>query len=172
MCYKTIGESFLPHYHAITPIKIPEKQLYKKFLKLKPDMKWEASKMPIEYFTKDAVVMLTDIDIYDTVEEYDLHCEMFVHPGKYFVGLSSAFALQKNSPIKEIIDYQLLNFLQSGHLEQLDKKYFSKRQHDCEPPVRELDFKATAFAFTILTFGVAFALIVLFVEKTRCQFKH
>ena len=130
-------------------------------------MKWEASKIPIEYFTKDAVVMLTDIDIYDTVEEYDLHCEMFVHPGKYFVGLSSAFALQKNSPIKEIIDYHLLNFLQSGHLEQLGKKYFSKRQHDCEPPVRELDFKATIFSFAILAAGVLFSLGVFLVEKVK-----
>ena len=116
--------------------------------------------------------MLTDIDIYDTVQEYDLHCEIFIHPGKYFMGSSSAFALQKDSPLKEVIDYQLLKFLQSGLLEQLSEKYIAKKQLVCLPPVQELDFKATALSFAILALGVATALIVSFVEKIKDNFKN
>jgi len=148
----------------------PEGQLYQKFLRLKPNMKWSKSPIPLDIFTEDAAFLLTDIDIYETVERYNMHCDIFVHPGKYFMGSSSAFALQKGSPLKEIIDYQLLKFLQSGSIEQLVEKYIQKKQYICEPPVRQLDYKATSLLFIILAFGTVAAMLVSLMENVR--FKH
>ena len=134
-------------------------------------MSWKKSPIPLEYFTEDVVQMLTDIDIHETAQVYNLHCEIFIHPGKYFMGTSSTFALQKDSPLKEIINYQLLKFLQSGLMEQLTKKYIAKEQRICEPPVKELDFKATILSFAILGSGVAISLIASLVEKYQVHIK-
>ena len=148
-------------------------QLYNKFLKLKPDVNWTYSTVPLEYFTQDAALMVTDIGIHNIIEEYDLHCEIFINPGKYFTGTTSAFAYQKDFPLKEVIDYHLLKFQQSGLLEQLAKKYFKTQiLHDCQPPVRELDFKATSLSFAFLTAGVMIALMVSFVEKIRAYLQN
>ena len=146
---------------------IPAKQLYNKFLKWKPNMGWKEHPIPLEYFTEDAALLLSDIDILALEEEYDLHCEIFINPGKYFKGSTSGFAFPKNSPLKEMINYHLLKFIQSGLLEQLIKKYFKEKRHVCEPPVRELDFKATIFSFAILVIGVVTSLVVSLVEKIR-----
>lgn len=132
-------------------------------------MDWKKYPIPLEYFTRDVVLLLSDIDLQTLADEFDLHCEVFVHPGKYFSGSSSGFAFQKDSPLKEVIDYQLLKFFQSGLLEQLVKKYLKTERRTCEPPVKELDFKATICSFAILGCGVMTALIVAFIEKT---FKH
>ena len=148
-------------------------QLFNKFLELKPHVNWTYSTVPLEYFTQDAALMVTDMDIHKIIEEYDLHCEIFINPGKYLTGTTSAFAYQKNFPFKEVIDYHLLKFQQSGLLEQLAKKYFKTQiLDDCQPPVRELDFKATSLSFAILTAGVMIALIVSFVEKIRAYLQN
>ena len=138
---------------------------------LKPNMSWKKSPVPLEYFTEDVVQILTDIDIYETAGVYSLHCEILIHPGKYFMGSSSGFALQKNSPLKEVIDYQLLKFLQTGLKEQLTKKYFVTKQHICEPPIMELDFKAIILSFAILASGVGISLIASLVEKYQVHIK-
>ena len=142
-------------------------QLFNKFLNQKPDVNWTGNSFPVKDFTYDTAVMVNDIDIMNINEAFNLHCEIFIHPGKYFTGATSAFAFQKDFPLKEVIDYNLLRFHQSGLLEQLANKYFKKPAHDCLPPVRELDFKATIFSFAILATGIATAIIVFLVEKIR-----
>ena len=150
------------HYSSI-----PEKQLLKKFLKLKPHVDWKEDLIPQQYFTEDAALLLSDIDTLTIFEEYNLHCEIFVNPGKYFKGSSSGFAFQKNSPIKDIINYHLLKFVQSGLLEQLAKKYIKREHHICEPPVKELDLNSTMLSFAILAIGIVIALVISLIEKIR-----
>ena len=130
-------------------------------------MDWKEYPIPMEYFTEDAALLLSDIDIQTLLEVRKLKCEIFIHPGKYFMGSSSGFAFPKDSPLKELIDYHLLKFQQSGLLEQLAKKYLKIEPHICEPPVRELDFKATIFSFAILATGVLTSLVVYLVEKIK-----
>lgn len=149
---------------------ISEKQLYKKFLKLKPNVKWKSHPIPQSYLTDDAALILSDIDINNLKDDYGLHCDLFIHPGKYLMGSSSSFAFQKDSPLKEIIDYQLLKFFQSGLLEQLVKKYFKMESHVCEPEVKEIDFKATFLSFAILGCGVLIAFVVSLLEKINVWF--
>jgi len=139
-------------------------------MRLKPDIKWNHSSIPLDIFTQDAAFLLTDTDIFYNVEKHSMHCDIFIHPGKYYKGSSAAFVLQKGSPLKEIIDYKLLSFLQYGFIERLAEKYFQKKLHDCEPPVRELDFKSTALSFFILASGAAAALLVSLLENIRGLF--
>jgi len=144
-----------------------EKELYMKFLKLKPNVNWKEQPIYLEYFTEDAAILLSDIDIQATLQAHNLHCDIFIHPGKYFLGTSSGFAFQKDSPLKEIIDFQLLKFFQTGFMTKLSQKYLKTELEVCEPPVRELDFKATFFSFAILGCGVVIALIVFTAEIIR-----
>ena len=58
----------------------------------------------MEYFTEDVALLLSDIDIQTLLEVLKLKCEIFIHPGKYFMGSSSGFAFPKDSPLKELIE--------------------------------------------------------------------
>ena len=120
---------------------------------------------------KDAALLLSDVDIQTLLEVRKVKCEIFIHPGKYFLGSSSGFAFPQDSPLKDFINYHLLKFQQSGLLEQLAKKYLKIELNDCEPPVRELDFKATIFSFAILAASVLFSLGVFLVEKVKDPYR-
>jgi hypothetical protein len=121
-----------------------------------------------ETFTHDRAFLLSEIDISNVVSnDEDLKCEVFINPGKYLENsASTSFAFQKDFPLKEIIDYQLRRFVQSGLLDQLQKKYFHHPMFkDCEPPLREIDLRVSFLAFALLSLGAFVALIIFVTEK-------
>jgi hypothetical protein len=128
---------------------------------------WSEQIIPRENFTEDVAIMIEDMDIFKTATEYGIECEIFIHPGQYLMHSPTAFLFQKDFPLKEIIDYQLLKFQQSGLLKRLAKKYFKKINKECHPPVRELSFGATFISFAILTAGIIIATFFLTIEKAR-----
>jgi hypothetical protein len=111
--------------------------------------------------------MIEDMDIFKTATEYGIECNIFIHPGQYLTHSPLAFVFQKDFALKEIIDYQLLKFQQSGLLKHLAKKYFKKINKDCQLPVRELSFGATFLSFAILAAGIILVTFFLIIEKAR-----
>jgi hypothetical protein len=109
--------------------------------------------------------MMGEIEIFNTATEYGIDCDIFIHPGRYLTQSPLAFAFQKDFALKEIIDYQLLKFKQSGLLKRLSQKYFQKIKTDCQPPFRELGFLATFVSFAILAAGIIIAIFILALEK-------
>jgi hypothetical protein len=111
--------------------------------------------------------MIDDMEILNTATKYGIECDMFIHPGQYLTHLPVSFVFQKDFALREIIDYQLLKFQQSGLLKHLAKKYFKKINKDCQLPVRELSFGATFLSFAILAAGILIATFFLIIEKAR-----
>jgi hypothetical protein len=109
--------------------------------------------------------MMGEIEIFNTATEYAIECDIFIHPGQYLTQSPLAFAFQKDFALKEIIDYQLLKFKQSGLLKCLSQKYFKKVNTDCQPPFRELSFHTTFVSFAILAAGIIIAIFILALEK-------
>ena len=99
-----------------------------------------------------------------------IDCQIFVHPSKYPAFSTSSFVFQKDFALKEIIDYQLQKFWQSGLMSHLAKKYFKKINQECDVPMKELSFKATFMSFVLLVFGLVLAIICFVLEKFR--FRH
>jgi hypothetical protein len=121
-------------------------------------------------FTEDVAIMLGDIEIYNLATAYDIQCDIVIHPGSYLTQSSLSFAYQKDFALKEIIDYQLLKMKQSGLLNHLERKYFRKISQDCQPPIRELSFRATFLSFAILVLGIIMAILSLCVENILFMF--
>jgi hypothetical protein len=107
-----------------------EIQLYQKFLRLKPDFSWTEPMIKEELFTKDVALMLSDTQIYHLAVEYNIQCDIFINPGMYMTHFTNAFAFQKDFALKEIIDYQLLKFKQTGLLKKLANQYFRQIPRD------------------------------------------
>lgn len=145
-------------------------KIYQKYLKEKPGWEWSTPTVPLTFFTEDVALMITDIEIQNIVQEYGLQCEIAIHSGKYMTALTSSFAFQKDFALAEVIDYHLLKFEQSGLLDQLLSKYFSKLQSDCQSPVRELGFQATFLCFAILAVGAIVAIAFSLAEKCRFHY--
>ena len=123
--------------------------------------------MPLKDFTNDVAMLLNDVEAFNFASAYGIDCEMVVHPKKYSARGTSSFLFQKDFALKEVIDYQLQKFKQSGLLSHLAKKYLKKVNQNCDAPLRELSFKATFFSFTVLAFGIIVAIICFAVEKFR-----
>jgi hypothetical protein len=136
-------------------------------LRTKSHYTWSEQIIPRENFTEDVAIMIEDMDIFKTATEYGIECNIFIHPGQYLTHSPLAFVFQKDFALKEIIDYQLLKFQQSGLLKHLAKKYFKKINKDCQLPVRELSFGATFLSFAILAAGIIIATFFLIIEKAR-----
>jgi len=136
-------------------------------LRTKSHYTWSEQIIPRENFTEDVAIMIEDMDIFKTATEYGIECNIFIHPGQYLTHSPLAFVFQKDFALKEIIDYQLLKFQQSGLLKHLAKKYFKKINKDCQLPVRELSFGATFLSFAILAAGIILVTFFLIIEKAR-----
>jgi hypothetical protein len=134
-------------------------------LRTKSHYNWSERLIPREYFTEDVAIMIEDMEILNTATEYGIDCDIFIHPGQYLTHLPVSFVFQKDFALREIIDYQLLKFQQSGLLKHLAKKYFQKINKDCQPPVTELSFGATFISFAILAAGIIIAIFILALEK-------
>jgi len=145
--------------------------LYDKFLTLKPDFKWDKPIIQEKLFTKDVALMMGDVEIIQMADEYNLHCDIFINPGKYLAQSAMAFAFQKDFALKEIIDFQLLKLKQTGLLKKLATKYFKEIPQDCATePIRELSFQETLLSFGILASGILVALCSLLAEQVRLLF--
>jgi hypothetical protein len=142
-----------------------EHQVYNKFLRIKPDFNWHEPMIKEELFTADVALMMADTDTNQMAAHYNIHCDIFINPPKYLTDSAIAFAFQKDFALKEIIDHQLLKFKQTGLLKKLSMQYFKDFPRHCEPPVRELSFRATFITFAILATGVLTAFCSLVVEK-------
>ncbi len=114
--------------------------------------------------------MLGDTEIYHLAVKYNIQCDIVINPGRYLTHFPLAFAFQKDFALKEIIDYQLLKFKQTGLLKKLANQYFREIPRDCEPQIKELSFKATFIPFALLATGVLIAICSLAVEKIRLMF--
>ncbi len=136
-------------------------------MRTKSHYTWSEPIIPRENFTEDVAIMIEDMDIFNTATEYGIECDIFIHPGQYLTHTPIAFVFQRDFALKEIIDYQLLKFQQSGLLKRLAKTYFKKIHKDCHPPVRELSFGATFISFAILAAGIIIATFFLTIEKAR-----
>ncbi len=136
-------------------------------MRLKPDFNWIEPIIKEELFTKDVALVLGDTEIYRLAVEYNIQCDIVLNPGRYLTHLALAFAFQKDFALKEIIDYQLLKFKQTGLLKKLANQYFRNIPRDCEPQIRELSFKATFIPFALLASGVLITLCSLLVENIR-----
>ncbi len=154
--------NMLIYTHAILFL---ENQLIQKFLRLKPEFNWTELMIKEELFTQDVALMLGDTEIYLLAVEYNIQCDIVINPGRYLTHFANAFAFQKDFALKEIIDYQLLKFKQTGLLKKLANKYFRQIPRDCEPKIKELSFKATFVPFALLASGVLIAFCSLLVEK-------
>lgn len=150
-----------------------EQKIFEKFKRVKGELEnWKDFYIPLENFTSDVALLLNDVEAYNLASAYGIDCEMFVHPRKYTARQTSSFLFQKDFPLKEFIDYQLLKFQQSGLLTHTAKKYFTKASLTCDAPLRELSFKATFFSFAILVAGLALAIACLIVEKLKYVLKN
>ncbi|KAL7295352.1 hypothetical protein TKK_0011239 [Trichogramma kaykai] len=81
-----------------------------------------------------------------------------------------AFALTKNNPFTEFINYHILRFRDSGILQRMKQKYF--REY-AEPPSTGYDavsFGGVAPLITILAIGIALSLLLLVLENTCHKF--
>ena len=93
-----------------------------------------------------------------------LHIRYFVHPGEY---LSSdyGFTLQKDSQLTEIFNFHISKIIESGLLDQLEKKYFNKFTfvNDCAHESSG-DIFNTIFCFAQLAVGCVIATVILCIE--------
>lgn len=156
---------FTEHNYNYYLLFFTEHKIYEK-----SNMTWKVQEnrpFPLELFTHDVALMISDVEINQMVKQHHLECEIFINPGKYLTSFYISFIFQKDFAFKEVIDYHLLKFEQSGLLKQLERKYFEKFIQDCAPAIRELNFHATCLAFAVLVFGAIMALLTFVAEKLR-----
>ena len=168
--YQQLFKRLAPGLALISVSYFPEHQLHEKFLRLKGNKTWSFQKngnVPLDLFTDDVALMLSDVEINQMVHLHHLECEIVVNPGKYLSSFYVSFIFQKDFALKELIDFHLLKFQQSGLLKQLERKYLNKFIQDCAPEVRELNFHATCLAFVVLVIGVVMAVMTSVAEKLR-----
>ncbi len=141
---------------------------------LKPDFKWDEPIIPEKLFTEDVALIIGDTEINQLAAKYNLYCDISINQGKYLTQSAIAFAFQKDFfALKEIIDFHLLKFKQTGLLKKLAIKYFKKIPQDCATePIRELSFQETLLSFGILASGILVALCSLLAEQVRLLFSR
>ena len=143
-----------------------ERLLLDKFIKEKKEYhNWTELLIPLQIFSSDIALLLNEVEAYNIASSYDIGCQIFLHPRKYFAWGTSSFVFQKDFALKEIIDYHLQKYKESGVMRHLAKKYLSMIRQDCNPPLRELSFKATFLSFALLFVGLVIAMVCFMVEK-------
>ena len=140
-------------------------KIFDKFLRQKSGWVWNEFVIPEHLFTEDVALMVTDIDVHNIITSYKFQCQIFIHSGNFMTQSTSSFAYQKDFALREVIDYHLLKFEQSGLLDRLMDKYFTKPLSDCQQPIRELGFQATFLCFAILVIGIVIAMASSVVER-------
>jgi len=159
--------------HSFINLILTERLLFEKFKRQKGGYdNWTGLWIKHEDFAGDVALLLNEVEAFEMGAAYGIECEMFSHPRKYLGWGTSSFAYQKNFALKEVLDYHLQKFMQSGLLEHLAKKYLKKITPECTPPLRELSFKATFFPFAILAVGTACAMTSFLAEKIVPRFKN
>ena len=123
-------------------------------------------------FTIDRAFLLNDLEINNVASKTNFKCKLLINPGKYLEHSSfTSFGYQKDFALKEIIDYHLQIFKQAGLFKQLEKKYVKPLVQDCEPPIREINFRVVFVAFAILCGGFISALVIFILEKVSFDCK-
>ena len=143
-----------------------ERLIFEKFMRQKGEYEvWNELLIPLQIFSSDIALFLNEVEAYNIASSYDIGCQIFLHPRKYFAWGTSSFVFQKDFALKEIIDYHLQKCKESGVMRHLAKKYLSMIRQDCNPPLRELSFKATFLSFALLFVGLTAAMVCFIVEK-------
>ena len=120
-----------------------------------------------EPFLANRALILNEVQVQEFLRENgeDLNCQVFIHPGKYLPSLSNNyFVYQKDSPLREMIDYHVLKIKESGIFHLLVQKHFPPSAQDCSLPTKEIQLTDTVFVFALLASGLATSLIVLLLE--------
>ena len=120
-----------------------------------------------EPFLANRALILNEVEVQEFLRANgeDLICQVFVHPGKYFPSLSNNhFVYQKDSPLREMIDYHVLKIKESGIFHLLVQKHFPPLAQDCSSSTKEIQLTDTVFVFAVLASGLTASLIVLLFE--------
>ena len=143
------------------------RQIYLKGQQDKKFKQWENFEDLKAPFHANRAFLLDDVDIQTFLEVngQELCCQIFVHPGKYLIFLSSIhFVYQKDFPLLEMFDHYIQKIKQSGITDMLAKKYFTPLVQDCMPLVKEIGLTDTIFIFIVGTSGAGCALIIMCLE--------
>ena len=101
-------------------------------------------------------------DFIDSTKEVKCQLRMVLHMPIRMWGRS--FALQKESPYKEIMNHLLMELQENGVVPLLRKR-FENFKYDCQDnPRSRLSFKKVVMPFTLLAAGVFFAIVICKVE--------
>ena len=94
-----------------------------------------------------------------------LYLRYFVHPGEYLKS-DYGFTLQKDSQLTEILNFHIGKIIESGLLDQLEKKYFENFSFEdgCSHESSG-DIFNTIFCFAQLAAGCVFAVFILCLEN-------
>ena len=102
-----------------------------------------------------------------------MYFRYFVHPGEFIKG-DYGFTLQKDSHLTEMFNFHIEKMIESGLMDQLEKKYFdmlTPSLDDCELESGG-DIFNTIFCFAQLAAGCVFAMVILCLEHARVKLKR
>ena len=93
-------------------------------------------------------------------------CNVSTESSAYFEA-SIAWALQKESPYKQLFNFYLTKLKENGELQKLEVKYISKvEQSSCEKnDAKPIEFQVTFSAFIMLGVGFVIAISISICEK-------
>ena len=127
-------------------------------------------------FLANRAFLLDDVDIQTFLEinGQELQCDIFVHPGKYLIFLSTIhYVYQKDFLLQEMFDHYIQKIKQGGTTDMLARKYFTPLVQDCMPLVKEIGFTDTIFIFIFGASGAGCALIFMCLEMCHSFYiKH
>ncbi|PSN32789.1 Ionotropic receptor 186 [Blattella germanica] len=96
-------------------------------------------------------------------------CDIIKLPGTSFKS-QVGMIIAKNSPYKDILDYYIKQFMRTGVLMRLRKKYEPRKPEKLDPEYQELDILAMFPLLVVVLSGAVFSILVLTIELLAHRF--